>query len=74
MTKITIFWSEFRIFGVMTHALFQPSAFVTNSFCDLAARIASIGRGNFRKNIARPNDFTDFEKFKVEHPPRPKTI
>ena len=71
---MSIFWSEFRIFGVMTHALVQPNAFVTSSFCDLAARIASIGRGNLRKNTARPNELADFEKFKVEHPPRIKTI
>ena len=62
------------IFGVMTNPLLQPSAFVANSFGDLAAPIESIGRENFRKNTARPNEFTDFEKIEVEHPNRPKTI
>ena len=70
---MSIFWSEFRSSGVMTYALFQPNAFVANSFCDLAMRIASLVGKNCGKT-ARPNEFTDFEKFKFEHPPRIKTM
>ena len=58
----------------MANPLLQSSAFVSNSFGDLATRIASIDRGTLRKNTARPNEFTDFEKFKVSHPKSRKTI
>ena len=54
--------------------LVQSFGFVTNSFGDLITRIESPGRENCRKNTAGPNEFTDFEKFKVEHRRRPKTI
>ena len=57
----------------MANPLVQWSFFVSNSFGDLATRIASIDRRKLRKNTARPNEFTDFEKFKVSHPKSPKT-
>ena len=31
-------------------------------------------RENFGKNMVGPNEFTDFEKFRVEHTDPPKTI
>jgi len=62
---MSIFETTFRICGAMTHPLVQSSAFVTNSFGDLAARIESINREKLRKNTAKPNEHTDFEKFKV---------
>ena len=62
------FATKFRKFWAMANPLVQSSDFVSNSFGDLATRIASIDRRNLRKNTARPNEFTDFEKFKVSHP------
>ena len=71
----SIFATKFRNFGVVDRpTLFQSFGFVTNSFGDLVTRIESYDRENFTKNTVGPNEFTDFEKFKVEHRRRPKTI
>ena len=46
---------------------------VANSFRDLAPPIESHMPENNGKNTAGPNEFTDFEKFEVEHPENTKT-
>ena len=48
--------------------LFQLRGFVTNSFGDLGPRVESDGRKKRTQNTVWPNEFTDFEKFTVEHP------
>ena len=58
----------------MTRSQFPPSSGAANSFCDLAPPNESHMRENFGKNTVGPNEFTDFEKFRVEHPDPPKTI
>ena len=54
--------------------LLQVSAFVTNSFCDLTPPIESLDPKNLWKNTGLQKEFTDSEKFKVEHPQRTKTL
>ena len=58
----------------MTRSQFPPILGATNSFCDLAPPNESHMRENFGKNTAGPNEFTDFEKFGLEHPDSPKTM
>ena len=53
--------------GLWHRALFQPSAFVTNSFGDLIGPIESLDRKNYVQITVGPNEFTDFEKFEFEH-------
>ena len=54
--------------------MLRVSAGATNSFSDLATAIEKPNRGQYRKNIPGRNEFTDFEQFGVEHPPRIKSI
>ena len=63
-----------KISATMTRSLASTSSGATNSFCDLAPPNESHMRENYKKNTVGPNEFTDFEKFPVEHPDRIKTI
>ena len=54
--------------------LLQFMGFVTNSFGDLGPRIESDGRKKRTQNTVWPNEFTDFNKFTVEHPAGRNTI
>ena len=54
--------------------VFQSIGLVSNSFCDLTTRIESHGRETHTQNTVLSNEFTDFEKFTIEHRSRPKTI
>ena len=69
-----IFWSEFRISGVVAPRR-GPMKLLRYKF---VLRFGGANRKRWSKklpeNTAKPNEFTDFEKFKVEHPPRIKTI
>ena len=66
---------KFRNFGVTDRPpVFQVSGFVSNSFCVLNARIESHSKDKHTKNTNGPNEFTDFEKFAIEHPAGGKTI
>ena len=47
---------------------------VAHLFCDLTPPIESHMRENNGKNTVGPNEFTDFEKFEVEHPENTKTV
>merc|ERR1712115_486594 len=47
---------------------------VTHLFGDMTPRIESHMRKNNKRNTVGPNEFTDFEKFEVEHPENTKTI
>ena len=50
------------------------SSAVTLLFGDMTPPIESHMRENYGKNTVGPNEFTDFEKFEVEHPENTKTI
>ena len=54
--------------------LFILSPGVAHSFCDLAPPSESHMRENNWKNTVAPNEFTDFEKFDIEHLDPLKTI
>ena len=54
--------------------MFPKRSVVTNSFCDLTPPIEIPNPKNLGKIKGVQNEFTDFEKFKVEHPENPKTI
>ena len=67
-TKKSKFWVH------DTHPVFKSIGCVSNSFCDLAPPIESPRREKHTQNTIRPNEFTDFEKFKPGHPKTTKTI
>ena len=52
----------------------MPSSGVTHLFGDMTLPIESHMPENNGKNTVALNQFTDFEKFDVEHPDKPKTI
>ena len=58
----------------MTGSLVPESSAATNSFCDLAPPNESHVQENYGKNTVGPNEFTDFEKFELEHIKGPKSI
>ena len=57
-----------------TNPMVSVSAGGTNLFSDITTGIESPNRGQYRKNTPGRNEFTDFEQFGVEHPPRIKSI
>ena len=76
VTSVIFSWNfRFSKFSVPWHrSLFVPSSGVTHLFGDMTPRIESHMWENNGKNTAGPNEFTDFEKFEVEHPETTKTI
>ena len=70
-SKKSIFSKQIRH---MTEGWAIPSSGVTHFFDDMTPRIESHMREKHGKNTVGRNEFTDFEKFTLEHPPRIKTI
>ena len=60
--------------GPWHRSLFVPSSDVTHLFGDMTPRIESHMRKKQLENTVGPNELTDFETFKVEHPETIKTI
>ena len=54
--------------------LVHVNGFVSNSFCDLTTRIESHSQEKHTQKKIGANEFTDIEKFVIEHRSAPKTI
>ena len=74
MRNIDFCVQNVRCWASWNRTLFPKRSGVTNSFCDLTPPIESPSPKNLGKIQDVQNEFTDFQKFKVEHPQRRKTI